>query len=1065
MLGLVRALIRDTGLPALTYTPDTREVTIGSEGGTATYTIVPATEPASNLAMRIFSSDVDSVTVSPLNHTFTVGTNANWDTPLTVTVTGVADGDTFDDIAFIRHRTTFDGDDVSWASVRVTVSDGNRAPFFEDGLETTREVPETAIQGASVGGPITATDLDTGDTLTYTLDDPSNLFEIGTNGQITVLADNSLDHEDVQDYSMEVAVTDRTTDGLTDKIEVKVLVTNVNEPPVIARTTGDDALSYPEDTATTRVLHRYTATDPERDSFAWTVEGTDGGNFAIDASGNLRFASQPDHETTPSNSITVVATDNGTPVLKAELPVTVTLTDVNEPPAITGDSPLTFAENTATTTVLHNYDVSDPEGVTNMFTWSLGGTDSGDFEIGDSGELTFKNLPDYERPADSGGNNEYNVQVRVSDGSLTGTKDVTVTVEDLNEAPVVTGDETLSYPENTATTRVLDRYTATDPERSTVTWSVGGTDADAFRIDSSGNLYFDGEPDHESPTDAGGNNVYDIQVVATDDGNLGDGTPSQQPEEFASFDVEITVTPVDEPPVVTGVSTFSNWQENDDNVISTYTAVDPEGNTPITWSLGGTDRSDFDITGGVLTFKNAPDYEIPADSGGNNHYEATIYATDSNNKRGELHVDVIVQNVDEPPEITESGTLYDFPENSAISRQVGRYTASDPEGATVTLSLSSGRTDFALASNGSVTFRDSPDFEDRRTYTFTVRAVAGTHTVNQSVTVNIQNIEEPGTVTLSTVQPQEGTSLTATLEDDDIPTGTTWQWHRTSSRGSTGTTIAGADSRFYSPNADDVGSYLRAVASYDDGHGTGKSETAVSANRVQEAPPDPESPVFPVDGNYDRSIRENTRAGTSLGAAVRATDANNDRLTYSIPASDYIEIDASSGQLRTKAELDHEATPTLNIRVTATDPGGLSATIAVTITVEDVDETPEISGPQTVDFDEGGTGTVATYTATDPDDTGIDWMLTGTDSDDFDPVRRQSSRSTRYPTTRRKNSYRVTIEAQGAKPRHQRCAPQRHRPRHQRRRGRYGGRSGQRATGGPAAHPNGGRPRRWSGLH
>ena len=147
-----------------------------------------------------------------------------------------------------------------------------------------------------------------------------------------------------------------------------------------------------------------------------------------------------------------------------------------------------------------------------------------------------------------------------------------------------------------------------------------------------------------------------------------------------------------------------------------------------------------------------------------------------------------------------------------------------------------------------------------------------------------------------------------------------------------------------------------------------------------------------------------------MGAAVRATDANNDRLTYSIPASDYIEIDASSGQLRTKAELDHEATPTLNIRVTATDPGGLSATIAVTITVEDVDETPEISGPQTVDFDEGGTGTVATYTATDPDDTGIDWMLTGTDSDDF--TLSGGTLSFRVaPDYEEKNSYRVTIEA------------------------------------------------------
>ena len=56
-----------------------------------------------------------------------------------------------------------------------------------------------------------------------------------------------------------------TTDGLTDKIEVKVLVTGVNEPPVIS---GEASPTFNEDAlaSATRVA-RYSATDPERDSF------------------------------------------------------------------------------------------------------------------------------------------------------------------------------------------------------------------------------------------------------------------------------------------------------------------------------------------------------------------------------------------------------------------------------------------------------------------------------------------------------------------------------------------------------------------------------------------------------------------------------------------------------------------------------------------------------------------------------------------------------------------------------------------------------------------------------
>ena len=301
--------------------------------------------------------------------------------------------------------------------------------------------------------------------------------------------------------------------------------------------------------------------------------------------------------------------------------------------------------------------------------------------------------------------------------------------------------------------------------------------------------------------------------------------------------------------------------------------------------MGGTDRGDFTITEtidgrGELQFASTPDYESPADSGGNNHYEVIVEATDSNNTQGELHVDVIVQNVDEPPVLEGPETVDDFPENSPTSRQVGRYTSTDPEGATVTLGLSSGGADFALASNGVLTFRASPDYEDGNRHSPIVRAVAGSHTVNKTVTVNIQNLEEPGTISLSTVQPQEGTSMSAELVDDDGPTGTTWQWYRTSSRGSTGSEITNADLRVYIPDADDVGSYLRAVASYDDGHGTGKTADVVSANRVQEAPPDPEAPVFPADGDYGRTIRENLPAGRNIGAPVTATDANNDRLTY-----------------------------------------------------------------------------------------------------------------------------------------------------------------------------------------
>ena len=907
-----------------------------------------------------------------------------------------------------------------WGSVFVTVTDGNRAPYFEEGLGTTREIPETAGQGTNVGDPVTALDLNTSDTLTYSLEDPDSKFAItpsnSVTGQITVAANSSLDYETKQDYSMQVVVSDRAADGLTDKIEVKVLVTDVNEPPVI---TGETAPAFREDASIASTVARYTATDQEGDAFTWSVEGADAGAFSIDAAGNLKFTSQPDHETQEDYNITIVATDDGDPAQAGEFPVSVEVTDVNEAPEVTGSDTETYQENQDHP--VSPYAAIDPEGTSTTFTWTLSGTDRSDFTI-TGGVLQFANIPDFERPADSGGNNVYNVTVRASDGSLTGTKDVTVTVNDVNEAPTEpTGSATITVAENT--TRNLSRYSTSDPEQATIEWSVTRADASAFRIDSSGNLAFDGAPDYETPSDSGGDNIYEIAVTATDDGTLGDRTPTSRGGLTSSFDVTVTVTPVDEPPVITGTTTINDYGENGTSEVATYTANDPEGDASITWRLGGTDRADFDITGGVLTFKDSPDYESPADSGRNNHYDVTVRATDSNNKRGELHIDVIVKNVDEPPVIEGPETVDDFPENAATSRQVARYTVSDPEGATITLSLTgTDSDDFNLASNGVLTFKTSPDHEEQSSYSVTVRAKVGSGTSNsvntteKTLTVNIENLEERGTVSLSTIQPQAGTSLEATLEDDDEPSGTTWQWYRTSSGGSTGTAITNATSRFYTPvDPGDVRRYLRAVASYDDGHGTGKTATAVSANRVQEAPPTPVAPEFPTGGDYERSIRENTRAGTSLGAPVSATDGNNDRLTYNIGSSDDFEIAGSTGQLRAKVELDHEDQASHTITVTATDPGEQTDSVSVTITVEDVDETPVVTGPTTVDFDEGVTGTVATYAATVPDNKGIEWVLAGTDSDDL-TLSGGTLTFNDIPDYETKSQYRVTIEAHEQSP-------------------------------------------------
>ena len=88
----------------------------------------------------------------------------------------------------------------------------------------------------------------------------------------------------------------------------------------------------------------------------------------------------------------------------------------------------------------------------------------------------------------------------------------------------------------------------------------------------------------------------------------------------------VRVTNVHEAPVLTGPREVP-YREHDTGAVGTYDAADPENDT-ILWSLRGTDRNDFTITGGVLRFVETPDLEDPVDADPDNEYRLTVRASD-----------------------------------------------------------------------------------------------------------------------------------------------------------------------------------------------------------------------------------------------------------------------------------------------------------------------------------------------------------------------------------------------------------------------------------------------------
>jgi hypothetical protein len=203
--------------------------------------------------------------------------------------------------------------------------------------------------------------------------------------------------------------------------------------------------------------------------------------------------------------------------------------DENLPPVITSDGGGSTAAKSIpeNTTAVTDVDATDPDaGATITYSIS-GGADASKFTINaTSGILAFGSAPNFESPTDVGANNVYDVTVRASDGSLFDEQAIAVTVTNVNEfAPVITsngggGTAAISVPENQTAVTDVD---ATDADLTSPAYSVsGGADASKFTINAtSGILTFTVAPDFENPTDANGDNVYEVTVTASD-GSLTD---------------------------------------------------------------------------------------------------------------------------------------------------------------------------------------------------------------------------------------------------------------------------------------------------------------------------------------------------------------------------------------------------------------------------------------------------------------------------------------------------------------------------------------------------------------
>ena len=218
-----------------------------------------------------------------------------------------------------------------------------------------------------------------------------------------------------------------------------------NGLPVITSNAGGDTAAVSVAEGTTSVT-TVTVEDPDAEqTLTYSLAGgADEAAFTIDGtSGVLSFVAAPDFETPADldqDNIyeVVVEVSDGAGGIDSQA-ISVTVADVNTAPTITSGTTGTVAENAAIATVVYDGEANDDGEDSGTLTYALAaGGDNDLFAIdAGTGEVTFLASPDYETPADADGDNVYEITVEVSDGALSDTQAVSITVTDQNDtAPV-----------------------------------------------------------------------------------------------------------------------------------------------------------------------------------------------------------------------------------------------------------------------------------------------------------------------------------------------------------------------------------------------------------------------------------------------------------------------------------------------------------------------------------------------------------------------------------------------------------------------------------------------------
>ena len=228
------------------------------------------------------------------------------------------------------------------------------------------------------------------------------------------------------------------------------------------------------------------------------------------------------------------------------------------------------------------------------------------------------NIITYTPNADFNGSDTFTYTINQGDKSSSA--DVTITIDSVNDAPVINLASTIQvYEKQTA---AASNFISDADENDTLSLTLSGSDADIFNLSSDNVLTFKTAPDYEIDKKS-----YSITLTLTD------GTVT------VSKDIIINILD-NKTPTINTPSKISS-PENQLFVIN-FDATDEEGDE-ITFTVSDFDYESFNIdtNNGMLLFKSEPDYETK------NIYKINLNVTDGFNTPLSKEITITITNVSE----------------------------------------------------------------------------------------------------------------------------------------------------------------------------------------------------------------------------------------------------------------------------------------------------------------------------------------------------------------------------------------------------------------------------------